>query len=248
MAIDVTALSAWEAGRYSPREQHRASLASVLGVSLVDLFTASPDPIVPASATTLDTIDDLPQLLTRLLAQTHRTVKDLRVAAPYTSVPHAQPEFRSKISARILNRTVEVQRVEIFYNLERLKEVLGNIIRYDGCQYYVHSVCAGLTEVFPGIGGYIFDDEEILLGGYWGSLPANRRPGLRLSGEPFRTFFREYWHEIWGRGVWLNVSGVRDLSAVRELAVKLGLDQKLWPTFVEEARAFDVGDGAPPRI
>jgi hypothetical protein len=46
----------------------------------------------------------------------------------------------------------------------------------------------------------------------------------------------------------LNIRGGHDLSAVRDLALCLGLKKSLWNNFCEEARALEVGDGAPPLI
>jgi len=141
-----------------------------------------------------------------------------------------------------------MQRIQIFYSLERLREVLGNIIRHDRHRYFVHSLRSGLPDIVPGIGGYFFDDVEFFLGGYWNAVPSSKRSCLRLTGGPFRTFFDGYWCEIWSRGVWLNIHGARDLSRVRDVAIRLGLSSRRWKSFVDEARSLDIGDGAPPRI
>lgn len=159
-----------------------------------------------------------------------------------------QEEFRSHVDARLMTGSIEIQRIEIFYELGRLKEVLSNIIRYDGRPYAVKSYCAGVKEVVPGMGGYMIDDREILVGAYWTAVPPPRRAGLRLSGEPFRTYFAGYWDESWRRGTLLNPDGARDLSAVREVALQLGLEASQWTHFVDEAHSFKVGDGLPPLI
>jgi hypothetical protein len=108
--------------------------------------------------------------------------------------------------------------------------------------------CAGLTDVVPAFGGYYFDDEHFLIGAYWTGVPPHNKPGLELSGHTARVFFSAYWDEIWHRGILLNNRGAHDLSAVREVALTMGLEGSDWPGFVESARRFEIGDGAPPLI
>jgi hypothetical protein len=186
--------------------------------------------------------------LLKLLKQTKSSMKDLRLAAPYVLPPFVQIEFRKAISARLLDKSLEVQRVEIFYSLDRLREVLSNILRYDGCRYFVRSFCPGLKEVAPALGGYAFDDAHVILGGYFVSVPPHGRPGVYMHGEPVRQFFSVYWDEIWRRGTPLSLGGAVDLSCVRALAMTLGLRDADWPNFLEEARTLQSADGAPLRV
>ena len=79
-------------------------------------------------------------------------------------------------------------------------------------------------------------------------MPPHGRPGLRLTGEPFRTYFSEYWDEIWERGTALNPDGAVDMPAVRDVALQLGLEADRWPHFVDEAHTLEIGDGLPPLI
>jgi transcriptional regulator with XRE-family HTH domain len=249
IGVDVTAVAGWEAGKYLPRQSHLSTLARLLGTDPAILASERPDRDQHAiQAALIDTITDMPKLLDELLARTQKTLRALRVAQRHSTPAHVQREFRKEISARLLDRTLEVQRVEIFYDLDRLKEVLSNILRYDGFSYHIKSYCPGLKDLAPAMGGYFFDDNEFLIGGYWASVPPHNRPGLRLSGEPFQTYFSRFWDEIWQRGTLLNLRGRHDLSMVRQLAFQLGLDQGKWPEFVESARALDIGDGSPPLI
>lgn len=244
--IDVTAVAAWEAGRYLPRSARRAALASLLNTRAEVLFGGAK--AGTGHANLIDTIDDLEPLLSSLVAQAQRSLKALRIAAPYSTAAYVQKEFRLGVANRILDRSIEVQRIEIFYDLARLKEVLSNIIRYNGCSYWVKSYCAGLHEVVPAMGGYFFDDNDFLIGAYWTGIPPHDRPGLHLSGEPFRTFFKEYWSEIWRRGTLLNNRGAHDLEEIRKVALKLGLASTDWSSFVKEAHTLEVGDGCPPLV
>lgn len=249
LAVDLTAIAAWEAGKYLPREGRRLRLAALLDLDVSSLF-AEEQESGPASgaATLVDTLAELPALLRDLSACAERELKAFRLAAPYPTPAHVQEEFRSILDARLLAGTLEVQRIEIFYDLARLKEVLSNIFRYDGRPYRVKSYCAGVKEVVPGMGGYAFDDREFLIGAYWSKVPPHARAGLRLSGEPFRTYFAAYWAEIWPRGTALNGRGAHELSSVRNVALQLGLEPSAWPHFVEEARNLEIGDGIPPLI
>ncbi len=247
--VDVSSLVGWEAGKRLPRDKQRAPLARALGCDLDALFPSTINGAsVPAAVSLVDTLEHLPNLLMDCTRNTRRTLRALRLSAPYTTPAYIQTEWRMLVDERLLGGTLEVQRIEIFYNLKRLQETLSNIFRYDGRAYYVKSYCAGLTEVAPFMGGYFFDDDEFVLGAYWTGIPPHHRPGLRMSGQPFRTFFSNYWDEIWRRGTLLNIRGAHDLSAVQAVAKKLGLPLKQWKRFVEEAREFKMGDGAPPLI
>ena len=127
-------------------------------------------------------------------------------------------------------------------------EIVSNVLRYDGCDYHVKCFCAGLQEVVPAMGGYFFDDDHFVLGAYWTGVPPGSQPGICLTGEPFRTFYNGYRDEIWRRGTWLNMRGAHDLSELEAVARRLGVPARQWPRFVEQARAYEVGDGAPPFI
>jgi transcriptional regulator with XRE-family HTH domain len=247
LKLDRTAVAKWESGQHFPREGHQIALATALGVSVRDLLGRGASG-TRANATLVDTMSELPTKLVALLAQTTHSLKALRIAAPYPTSAHVQQEFRRKVSERVLAGTLQVQRIEIVYSVDRLKEILWNIVRYDGRNYWVKSYCAGVKEVVPGMGGYFFDDTHFILGAYWSGIPPHNRPGLVLSGEPFFTYFKGYWDEIWQRGTLLNHRGARDLSRVKELAGQLGVAAGDWQRFVDESRALDVGDDAPPLI
>jgi len=249
LRVDVTAVAAWEAGKYMPREKHRAALSRALSTEIGILFNGSADDeLVRYSATLVQTLEDLPTLLLNLLDRTRNTLRTFRLAAPYSTAAHIQQEFRSRVAARILDKSLEVMRIEIFYDLVRLKEILSNIFRYAGCRYYVKAHCVGAKDVAPAMGGYIFDESEILLGAYWSAVPPHNKPGLHVSGPPFRSYFNAYWDEIWGRGTYLNIGGCHDLGAVREVAMRMGLPKGAWSAFVEDARRLEIGDGAPPLV
>jgi transcriptional regulator with XRE-family HTH domain len=247
LAIDKTSISGWEQGLRLPRPPLRVKLAQILGIDVDELFSASVgiEEAHPLCAALVDTLEELPGLLMKLLNSTQHLVRAARLAAPYTTPAFVQQEFRTALSKRILNDSLEVQRIEIFYDLRRVQEVLSNILRYDGHAYYVKSYCAGITEVVPAIGGYFFDRNEFILGAYWASIPPHHRIGLRVSGKPFQLFFEDYWDEIWRRGTYINARGSHDLSVIQSIAVKLGLKSEGWADFVATAKVLDVGDGAP---
>jgi len=249
LKVDVSSLVGWEAGKRLPREVLRTKLAYALGSDVDGLF-ASPGTKheTTVAVSLIDTREQLPELLMECTRRTRRRLRALRIAAPYPTTAYVQTEWRSLVSQRLLDGTLEVQRAEVFYDLRRLQEALANIFRYNGCAYNVKSYCAGLTEVFPAIGGYIFDEDEFLAGAYWASVPPDKRLGLRLSGAPIRVFLNGYWAEVWQRGTWLNSRGSHDLSVVRTVALKMGLPPKKWNRFVTEARDLEIGDGAPPLI
>ena len=245
--VDVSALAHWERGTYLPRDSHRGALAKVLGLSIDRLFRETEDEPHASAASLIDTFTELPGLFDKLLPTT-RCLRALRIAAPYATAGHVQTEFRTVVSERLMAGTLEVQRIEIFYTLARLKEALSNVLRYDDRPYHLKGYCTGQSEVPPAMGGYIFDDTNFVMGAYWTGIPPHNKPGLHCWGEPFKTFYMAYWNEIWPRGTLLNMSGAHDLSAIRLTALALGLAEADWPAFVEQARTLEIGDGAPPLI
>lgn len=251
LSVTPSAVGGWERGSFNPRDgEQRAKLAEVLKLDVLELSRAidGSGDTSGSTARAVEAMEEFPALLVNLLRQTKRSVKDIRIAAPYTLPPKVQTEFRRAVSARILAKSLDVQRVEIFYSLDRLREVLSNILRYDGCRYLVRSYCAGLKEVTPGIGAYAFDDTHVIFGGYFAALPPHGQHGLLVQGADVQVFFSRYWDEVWRRGTPLNLGGAADLSKVRELAMTLGLRDSGWTQFVDEAKALKCADGAPPRI
>ncbi len=223
-------------------------LADKFGITVAALSAVQIDePAIPVSARLVETKEELPKVLMDLLRRTTTSLKGIRIAARYATANDVQKEFRNEVSRRIIAGDLMVERAEIIYDLSRLKEVLANIFRYSGCRYHVKAYCPGLDEVVPGIGGYCFDDREFLLGGYWEKTPPPPDAvGLQLSGDPCREFFRAYWGEIWRRGTWLNEKGESGLDPVFHIAKRLGLKERNWRRFVDEARHLVMGDGAPP--
>jgi transcriptional regulator with XRE-family HTH domain len=248
IAVDVSSIAGWENGKRLPRETVRTQLAYVLGCELPALMSPQSDAAGSATVSIVDVTREFPKLFAECARTVRHTLRTLRLSSPYSTAVNVQAEARQIISERILAGTLEVQRAEIFYTLERLKEVLSNILRYDGKTYYVEACCVGLTEVAPFVGAYAFDDSDLIIGGYWTGYPPQGQPLMRITGPPVKTFFQSYWKEIWGRGTLLNSHGGRDLSAVKEVALKMGLPARRWRRFVEEAISLDIGDGAPPHV
>lgn len=246
LGVDLSSVRNWEAGENKPRIETRAKLARFFGCDLDAPYAAADGG--PVSAHLVDTLDELPGLLMDLTGRTRGKLRALRLSAPYPTTAYVQVEWRTLLSARLLDGSLTVQRIEIFYDLRRLQETLSNIFRYEGHNYHVKSCCAGVDEVVPAYGGYMFDDDEFLIGAYWSSVPPDNQKGIRVSGRPFREYFNAYWDEIWRRGTWLNMRGPHDLSALRHVALKLGLPAKKWPAFVKGAKTLAIGDGAPPLI
>lgn len=247
LGVDLSSILNWEAGKHTPRIATRSRLSRFFGCDLDAAYEdAAGEP--PISAHLVNTVDELPGLLLDLTRRARGKLRALRLAAPYPTAAFVQTEWRHLVSQRLLGGTLTVYRVEIYYDLRRLQETLSNIFRYEGLQFLVKSFCTGVSEVVPAVGGYLFDDDEFLFGAYWTSVPPENRPGIRVTGRPFREFVNAYLNEIWGRDTWLNMRGPHDLSAVRSIAEKLGLPARKWPAFVKGAKNLKIGDGAPPLI
>ncbi len=247
LRVHISSVSGWELGKRLPREAQRNKLAHVLGCSLAQLFPSSEVPQLSAAAM-IDVIRELPGLLIDCTQHCESLLRVIRFAAPYATATNVQVSWRKLISERLREGSLLVQRLEIVYELPRLKELLANIIAYDPQHYQVKIACPGLKQIAPFMGGYIFDNREILLGAYWTQIPPLDQPCIHLTGEPYAMFFNGFWNEIWQREKLINPRGSHDLSAVQELAVALGLPRRRWKAFVAEAEHYEVGDGAPPLI
>jgi transcriptional regulator with XRE-family HTH domain len=249
LRVDVSSIAGWETGKRLPRDTHRSKLARALDCELPVLLSPVDDTPAPLKGSLVDTTDELPAALAECARNAKHWLRALRLAAPYPTPAYVQTEWRSVIGDRLMAGTIEVRRIEIFYDLKRLQETLWNILRYDGKAYHIKAHCVGLKDVAPLMSAYCFDGVDYFFGAYWAGVPPQKQnPGLRLSGPIITEFFSHYWTEIWGRGVLLNLRGGHDLSAVQDVAVKLGLHPRNWKKFVEEARELKIGDGAPPLI
>jgi transcriptional regulator with XRE-family HTH domain len=248
LKVDVSSLAGWEAGKRLPRDTHRARLARALDCDLSLMLSPDEEMVRPLKASLLNSHDELPDALAECARNAKRMLKGARLASAYSTAAYIQTEWRAVIAERLLKGTIEVQRIEIFYTLDRLQEALSNILRYEGKAYHVKAYCVGLKDVMPVMNGYCFDDLDFFFGGYWGGIPPGNQPSLRISGPVIREFYLGYWDEVWPRGALLNIRGARDLSTVQAAAVKLGLQPRHWKRFLEEARELEIGDGAPPLV
>lgn len=246
--VDVSSIAGWESGKRLPRVAIRSRLAKALDCELSELLSPLKASADPTTVSIVDVTGDYPALFAERARTVRRTIRALRLASPYSTAANVQTEARRIIGERLIAGSLEVQRVEIFYTLDRLKETLCNILRYDGKRYYVKACCVGLKEVAPFLGCYSFDDDDCFVGGYWTASPPQGQPVMRIHGPAQHTFLLSFWKEVWQRGVLLNGYGSHDLSAVRDVALAMGLPKRQWPRFVEEARALTIGDGAPPFV
>lgn len=246
--VDISSIAGWESGKRLPRDTVRIRLARALDCELTELLSPLKETAEPSTVSLLDVSKDFPAIFAERARDTRHIIRTVRLASPYSTTLNVQTEARRIVGERLVAGTLEVQVLEIFYSLDRLKETLSNILRYDGRPYYVKACCVGLTEVAPFLGGFCFDDADVFVGGYWTGYPPQSQPVMRIRGPAIKTFFQSYWKEAWQRGVMLNAHGARDLSIVRETAMAMGLPGKHWKRFQEEARALDIGDGAPPNI
>lgn len=248
IGVDVSSIAGWESGKRLPRDTVRNKLARTLDCPLDELMSPHLDSWEPARVALFDVSEEYPAVFADCARKAKKIIRCTRLSSPYSTTCNIQTEGRRIIGERLLKGDLMVQRVEIFYTLERLKEVLHNILIYDGKPYYAQAYCIGLKEIAPFVGAWCFDDIDILVGGYWRGFPPLAQPVMRISGPPVKSFFLAYWKEIWEHGTMLNVRGARDLSAVRKTALAMGLPARRWARFVEEARALEIGDGAPPFV
>lgn len=246
--VDVSSISGWERGQRLPRDTLRPLLARALDCELEQLMSPTADRETPSSVAVLDVSREFPRALTNAARTLRHSLRAVRLSIPDATAQHVLREARQVLSERILTGRIEVQRVEIFYTLDRLKETLSNILRYDDRPYYVKACCTGMKEIAPFLGGYAFDESEIMLGTYRATMPPQGYSVLHLRGPEVGAFFRSHWNDIWAHGTLINPRGAHDLSAVRDVAVALGLPPRRWSRFVDEAAALEIGDGAPPLL
>ena len=246
--VDVSSIAGWEGGKRLPRDTVRTRLARALDCEVAELLSPFKEIAEPSTVDVIDVSKDFPALFADRARSVRHTMRTLRLASPYSTTVNVQTDARRIIGERLIAGTMEVQVLEIFYTLDRLKETLCNILRYDGRRYYVKACCVGLKEVAPFLGGFGFDDGDIFVGGYWTGSPPQGQPVMRIRGPAIKIFLQSYWKEAWQRGIILNAHGGRDLSIMKDTAISMGLPSRNWKRFLEEARALDIGDGAPPNF
>lgn len=247
--VDSSAIAAWETGRNLPRATRRVSLARILSVDVQQLFSEIADKQQEIlEAKIVSALPDMPSSLLTLLSRTQRRLRIVHPAVPNQLFWAHATEYRKRLRERLTNGTLEVQRLEYFYGLDRLKEVIFNIFEYEGLPYQVRGTLVGDSDEVPSLAVQIFDDDEFMFGSYWATIPANEQYSLQCRGEAFRSFFLSFWNEAWRRGAPLNDGGPKDLRAIQNYAFRLGLKPEKWTQFVKEARELDLGDGAAPAI
>jgi transcriptional regulator with XRE-family HTH domain len=245
LRVHVSSVSGWELGKRLPREALQPKLAKLLGCNPAHLF-GEEGGLRPSAATLIDSTIDLPDVLAECTRRTETLIRIMRFGTPYASAAHVHVAQRIALGNRLAEGSVELQRVEIVYALPRLKELLSNVLRYAPQHYRLKLVCPGLKQIAPFFGGAIFDNREMVMGGYWSNNVRSNQPCIRLIGEPYITFFNAFWSEVWSREPLANPRGAHDLSAMQDMAFALGLPRRGWKQFVKEAESYTVGDGAPP--
>lgn len=249
VGVDVTAVSAWETDKYRPRVDKRLRLANTFGVELDALFPH--EELVAADVPSIRPIEDFESFASLLLersSQTERLIRAIHCSRCDPRHSATMPEFRTLVSERLLAGSLAFEHVEAIYDLSRLKEVIWNIFRYEGCAYRMSAYCVEPGQPTPGPNAFLFDDRELLLGSDWEDESIKPKLRLALSTGTLVSYFQQYWLGMWRKGVVLNAEGPRDLSSVRAFAVRLGLPISDWPSFLEEARALAMEDGIAPFV
>lgn len=245
--VDVSSVAGWESGKHQPREQQRIRLATLFQVDPAYLF--SPEPLAidsRVSAVEFDMATQAPKLLLDLTAKAQNRMRGSRLTERCETPSRQYVEWRELVRERLQAKTLTVERIEIVTGLQRLREILFNILHYTGLPYHVRAHYLDSNAPFAGFSGYAFDDYVLLLSTNWSNQIPGQDDGLRLEGLTFQRLFHSYWSEIWRRGIALNPLGAQDLSQVQVLAMKLGLPKRKWRHVVEEARGLSLADGAPP--
>lgn len=248
LRVDLTAAAAWEAGKYLPREGRRLRLAELLEIDVATLFAEAQVPSLGQAAALVDSLSEAPGILRELAGGAGKIVRTFRLYESFATRPFVLEEFRRIVDRRLLGDDLTVEHLEMICGLPRLKEVLANILRYRGRGYRVRVACHIANDAVPGMSGYLFDDVEILLAWHSGHNNDSGRPMLRLSGEPYRSYFVEYWRGIWPHTAALNPDGTADLKTLRDIAHQLGLPSAAWEGFLADAKALRLDDGLPPLI
>jgi transcriptional regulator with XRE-family HTH domain len=248
LAVDLTAVAAWEAGKYMPRENRRLRLAALLGTDIASLFAEHQEASSSVDAGLISSFYELSGAMGELLQETASTLRGFRLTGPYRTSSQLHDEFRAVVDRRLCDGSLEVERIEIFFSLERLQEVLSNLFRYEGRPYRVKTASTGVRDLVPAMSGYLFDGAGMIIGGYWAKPPSQSHLALRLKGEPFKSYFSGYWREIWNGSKPLGDEGGIDLDGIRHVAEGLGLGEADWPQFLDEARHLKMSDGLPPLI
>lgn len=249
LAVDVTAVSAWENGKYQPRVEKRHSLARLLGVMLEELFPEVSDAHL-GGASILQIADHagFASLLLEKTARAERLIRAIHCSRVAFTPPSHMVEFRRLISNRLLADSLAFEHIEVVQDLSRLKEIVHNILRYDGHAYRLRAYHAPPSGTVPGPNAFLFDERDLLLGSSWQGEPIQQKLRLSVSGGEILDYYQQRWEDMWETATPLNEESDRDLSGAYAFALKLGLAPSDWPAFLEQARSLTIADDAPPFV
>lgn len=235
--VDVTAIIAWESGKYLPRDTHRIALARHLDLNLLNLYSAPPHnqhlDQLWAKSTSFTQL--CRQSFGEMVRNCKKQIKVLKLSYPYASNNASECDYCESLSRRILADDLEVRCVEIFYSPQRLQQAMANTLRYEGHSYTAKTFAACSKGVFPGIDFFIFDDVEIVMASFWAIEALDERPILHMRGEPFQVFIQEYWNEVWRHAIPLNPNFSTNIGAFRDIARALGQTKSQWERMQKDA-------------
>lgn len=256
LGVHPSAVGKWEKGETTPRPKHHNALAELFGITREALFLSSDIDQPPPLVESLDVIDELGDRALQCLDETRGIVYDARL-----SQPHAMPVrmrggyvhsgFWKAVSERLLEGSIEVRRVEVIYSKDRLKDIMWNIKKYEHVKYSIkyYLKTPGPPGIMPAISLMSFDYVHFFVGAYFVDFPPpeKHRQMLWLRGEPFASFFREYFELLYDRAPPLSPSGSDGWQEVRKVAESIGISDEDFERLLEEVTAAKEPD-YPPRI
>ena len=82
-----------------------------------------------------------------------------------------------------------------------------------------------------------FDHEEFYLGSFYPGVPPGQETEIFVRSDASKTFFRDYWHELWNSAVALNKDGPIDWPKVEQVATQIGINEDALRDIVSQVKA-----------
>lgn len=153
-----------------------------------------------------------------------------------SSTIHPQAEYRLIRDERVRKGEVAFKRVEVIFHRDHLESVIRQLLRFEGCEFYLRHYDAP-PQAIPVLHIMSFDDEYLYLGGFYPSDPSTEEKAIYVRSKEMSELIREYWQVLWLRAKPLNEGRVINWDELRRIARRLGLTDDEFDGMVKRIRS-----------
>lgn len=152
------------------------------------------------------------------------------------STTHPQAEYRRIRDERVLKGEIAFKRVEVIFHQDHLESVIRQLLRFEGCEFYLRHYDAP-PQAIPVLHIMSFDDEHIYLGGFYPSDPSTEEKAIYVRSKEMSELIKEYWQVLWLRAKPLNEGRVINWNELKRIGTRLGLSESEFDEMVKRIRS-----------